>query len=233
MKLKPLTLDWLADEMEAGRRYSFSRWGDGEWAAMLGDYGPNADGVNLSEKMGRALREVVGRQRPYLHGMLPVALRVYGEQIEEYWQEQELWRDCWYQGEVLLEGMLTGNLLPLLNQLRQRRVLYVGPQYCRQVKQFLSLSGFVGVHGSEAFDDRARILTSVLMAIGGLDIEVVCYSAGPASNWLIAEIYEVVEGKVWQLDFGSMWDGFFGVSSRSYIKNGGINWEALADVYKY
>ena len=70
------------------------------------------------------------------------------------------------------------------------------------------------------------IVEMARIAIDELDIEFVGYSAGFLSNLVIDDLF-VAYSHLFQVDFGSMFDGYFGRVKRSYIKS--VDWNELLE----
>jgi hypothetical protein len=221
MKRTPLSITFFIEQLQQNKPFSFARFGDGEFMPVFGSYGKNADGVMLDKGLGKQLKAVLRANKPYYKGLLRIALTHYKPQIEAQYNHIN-----WHNGDMLLHEIIAGNGLPLLKELRQKRILYVGPKHCRSVSKLFSYETYIEVEGSSAHKNSK--VEEILTAVRKYNIEVIGYSCGPASNIWIDRIYGNVE--VTQIDFGSVFDGFFGVNSRSYQKE--IDFDKLLKLYK-
>ncbi|MBP8137467.1 MAG: hypothetical protein KAY61_04620, partial [Candidatus Eisenbacteria bacterium] len=59
IRYEDLPLEAFVTPLEKGEPYSFTRFGDGEWYAILGAPGANADGHQYFPQLGSDLREVL------------------------------------------------------------------------------------------------------------------------------------------------------------------------------
>ena len=77
--------DYLPDPFEDicrmlrnGEAFSFSRFGDGEFAAIFGVEGANVDGHRFFPDLGMKLKEIVESKPDYLMGLQTQALLAHG-----------------------------------------------------------------------------------------------------------------------------------------------------------
>lgn len=229
--LRPLSLQMFVDMLARNEHFSFARYGDGEWLAILGRHEiPNANGCAYTEGLVQALRTVIKNRNPYYRAILRIAYRNFGDEIKDYLLKEDAVMS-WYRGDVILDQSLKGNLFPLIQQLRKKRVLYVGPAHCQRLGENLfQCRAFVQPPPHDAFDKRQEIVRQVLHYVHKHNIEVIGWSSGLATKVFIDDVWMMLGNEVTQIDFGSMWDGYFGVKSRSYIKNGRVLFEDLLAV---
>jgi len=216
----PLPLRTLTEHLKQNKPFSLSRWGDGELAAMFSNNIINADGVKLDRGLGKQLKAVLRQNNPYYHGLLRIGIKAYSKQLELTYKDFQ-----WHNGDKLLHEFLKGKGKPFIEQLRTKRILYVGPNHCRQIP-FFDYVDYIEV-GSQAHKDSK--VDSILRSVRKHNIELIGYSAGPASNIWINTIYNELKETATQVDFGSLFDGFLGIRSRSYMHN--INFEELKELY--
>jgi hypothetical protein len=236
--------------------FSFARYGDGEWLTIMGFLGMrNSNGCTFTRELRDGLLGVLRDANPYYHAILRVALgskRAIDEEgnlhvfkgrqkIAEFLKEV----DCkieWIGGDVFLERSLKGQLFPLIKQIRERRVLYVGNRQLRGLnmkgKRFFPYVSYIPVPPQNSITAREEIVMQVLRDIQSYNIDFVGWSAGLATKVMINDVYNETGGEITQVDFGSMFDGYFGPlphlkdqrGSRSYIRKGNYDWEALRQV---
>lgn len=221
MKRIPLSIEWFTNQLKENNNFSFARYGDGEFAAVFDDYITNADGVKIDAGLGKQLRAVLRQNQPYYHGLLKIAMTAYSNKIKENYNHIQ-----WYNGDLLLGQFLEGKGKPLIQELRKKRILYVGGSHCRGLNQgFFDYVHFIEVPKSTAHkEDKSQ---EIIKAVKDYHIDVVGYSAGMASNIWINNVYSELKTDITQIDFGSLWDGFMGRVSRSYIKSDKVDWNEL------
>lgn len=220
LPIRKLSLAGVIEQVRDGEPLIYPRWGDAEWHAVLGEYGrTNQNGCLIGAGVGVALREVLRRQSPYPHGILRIARRTHGRRLIEYLAQREI-RIDWVGGDLLLDATLRGRLWPLIQVLREKRILYVNAGYLRQLEdEWFPLAGFVEIPPQNAIRARKVIVRSVLELAAEREADLIGWSAGMHAKAFIDDVYQQ-NPEIHQLDFGSMWDGFFGVKSRSYIRRG-------------
>jgi hypothetical protein len=251
MQIKPLPLKWFVNQLKDGQPFTFARYGDGEWLTILGFYGmKNSNGCTFTEALSDDMRVVLKRQNPYHHAILKIARRErpvpfngvptpYGGPVIDQWLVDNDISLDWYNGDVLLEESLKGNLFPLIEQIRERRVLYVGNERLRGLnmrgKGFFPYYAYVEPPPQNAHKMKDRLLKLIFRAIKRHKIDFIGWSSGLAGKVLIDEVY-MRYPEITSLDFGSLFDGYFepmdnvmAGGSRSYIRKGRHDWGELLE----
>lgn len=227
-KLKRYPLAYYVDMLKRDAPFGFARYGDGEWLTILGEYGrKNSNGCTFTKELSDALRQVLRNNNDYEHSILKIARRKLGDRIKNFLSEGGLDVE-WTIGDTFLEMSLKGKLWPLVAHLRQKRIVYVGPEHLRTLnKTFFRIENYVTVPPRNAITERDTIVPAILRAISLADAQVVGFSSGLHSKVFIDDVWMATKGFVTLIDFGSMWDGYFSVKSRSYIRKGSHNWSKL------
>ena len=252
MNIKPLPLNWFVNQLKDNIHFTFSRYGDGEWLTILGFYGKrNSNGCTFTKELSNDMRAALHRHNSYHHAILKIARRErsvpykgesvpYGGSVIDKWLSDNNITLDWYNGDVLLEESLKGKLFPLIEQIREKRVLYIGNHRLRG----LSMKGkgfFPYVSYVEPPPQNAHLVINDLIAkistlIQKHKIDFVGWSSGLAAKVMIDEIY-MRYPKITQIDFGSMFDGYFRpmqnvspLGSRSYIRKGRYDWNNLLEL---
>lgn len=214
MNLYAPGLQWYVDKLRNGERFSFARYGNGEWDCILNLYHRTRSGSqrftpDLREALTKSLTHPAGvftalQSTSYLErlGLLPKA---------EAWCGQNDVRTTWHDGEVFTRASRSGKLYPLIEALRMQRVVVVGPRWLMKLP-FASV--FVAVPTRDCWT-QADALEAQLR---GLQNVVVAFSAGPAAKVLIHRLAPAIGKHSWLIDFGSLWDPYCGVKSRTYHK---------------
>lgn len=252
MRIKKYALSHYVSLLEKREPFSFARYGDGEFLVILGFVGiKNSNGCTFTQALRDDLLDVLRDASPYHHGMLRVALsfkRVPDAtgKIHEFKGRERISKfledmDCqikWVGGDILLENALKGNLFPLIQQIREYRVLYVGNERLRGINMrgagFFPYVSYIEVPPQNTHTVKDQIVRRVLDAIQTHRIDFVGWSSGLAAKVMINDVYKSTGGQVTQIDFGSIFDGYFSPlshirkgGSRSYIRSGGYDWEDL------
>jgi hypothetical protein len=129
----------------------------------------------------------------------------------------------WYWAEAIHEASMAGQLAPLVNALRTRRIVYIGPAHLRGMARWLPIADFVEVPLATAWENVGAIEAVARAAIRGGDCVLV--SAGPAAKVLIDRLSDL---GATMLDVGSVFDMYVGRPSRSGPKR--LTAQQLADL---
>jgi hypothetical protein len=229
-----LPVEWFTNSLHDGKPFSFARYGDGEWRAIIGGKYlglKNSNGCTFSEKLSNALRTVLRNNKPYMHGILRIAINQHRKEIEQY----ILKNDCkvdWYKGDKLLEESLKGNIFPFVRELRERRLLMVGQQFLRELGPmgFFKPVTFVHTPPSNAIEHKKEILGKIRSTINQYNIDTILWSSGLHTKVFIDDLYDDIGNGITMIDCGSMWDGYMRIPSRTYIRRGHVDWDGLVAV---
>ena len=225
---------YYTERLKRGEPFSHARYNDGEWLTLLGYYTfKNSNKCTFEKPLSVAMIQALKNNRPYDHALLSHALWRYGLHIKEFLEKHKI-RVKWVKGDVILNGMLRGRLFPMFEQIRNYKVLYVGPIHTQNLDKFFPLVDHVLPPPQNAHRDKKRILAEVMMKVERHSINFIGWSSGLASKVFIDDVFDMTGGEVTQIDFGSSFDGFFRPlkhvkpgGSRSYIRKGSYNWDEL------
>lgn len=249
MIIDPLSLNWFVNQLKDNNPFTFARYGDGEWLTLLGFYGMrNSNGCTFSKPLSDDMRAVLYRQNDYQHAILKIARRErpvpfqgkptpYGGQVIEQWLQDHQIDMPWYDGDVLLEESLAGHLFPLIEQIREKRVLYVGNHRLRNLNMrgvgFFPYVSYIEPPARDTHQVMDRLLRDIYRAIRRNKVDFIGWSSGLAAKVMIDKVFMRFP-EVTQIDFGSQFDGYFSpmshvspLGSRSYIRKGKYDWEEL------
>lgn len=200
------TIKHYTELLNSNTPFAFSRYGDGEWLAILGaNKGANVDGQRYTPELTAALRDSLNmRDEMFFHALNPVAWRVGRERIQNYMWDNGLVID-WHPGDVFLQASIDGELNPFVKALRQRNVCYVGPSYLKGfAREQLNVNAYITVPESNSFDVWPQICASVLDRVE----DVVLFSAGMATNVFVDRVWRISKGSKTLIDLGSLWEGY-------------------------
>lgn len=249
MDVIPLNLSWFVNNLKNNIPFTFARYGDGEWLTILGFYGMhNSNGCTFTKELSDDMRAALKRQNPYHHSILKIARRErpvpydgkmlpYGGPVIQQWLDDNNITMPWYDGDILLEESLRGRLFPLIEQIREKRVLYVGNHRLRGINMkgrgFFPYISYIELPVQNAHLVMDDLLLSIYREIRKNKIDFIGWSSGLAGKVMIDEVY-MRHPEITQVDFGSMFDGYFRpmenvhpLGSRSYIRKGTHDWDAL------
>lgn len=205
-------LDWYIDKLQAGERFSFVRYVDGEWGCILGTRDKTCSGhqrftPDLRIALAETLRRAHGGNcyvalNPQARVMRPMMAHVAG------WLERNAPGLTWHHGKVFHQASLDGRLPELVEAMRSQRVVVVGPRWLRGlpfVDEFIEAPAH---HAWDAYD-------AIYVQAAEVRDAVVCVSMGVPAKVLIHQLYRALGEHSWLLDMGSVWDPYFGRESRS------------------
>ena len=85
--IETVPVEHFTRKIEEKERFTFSRYGDGEWFAILGKGGQNCDGVKYTLPLTNALAATIiypHDDEHYYYGMLKIALKVLWNNIRRF-----------------------------------------------------------------------------------------------------------------------------------------------------
>jgi len=226
MELTPLALEEIVGRLKAHEPFMLTRYGDGEWLAVLGEapdfrWGPRPRENNpvypgLPEAMRKALTEqkpgpdvymtmhVDGNTITERRGMLP---RV------EAWLAENAPDLTWYDGALVFDDALeAGELFPFVEALRGLNVALIGPPHLERMVPLLEAEAHLEIPQVDAFAAYDEIRD---MALNLSEMDVIAISAGIMSEVLVPDLWRKFGGNVTVIDVGSLWDLFCNAPSRS------------------
>lgn len=221
-------LDFFQGKVERNEPFAFPRYGDGEFASILGFPGKNCDGVRYTTDLQNALSETLRYPHlddSYYYGLLAIAIRFFKPYIEKFVVMNNL-DILWTEATFLVAANRHGKLKDFLHVLQTRPMIYVGPEYLKNFSKKLGLRvvTYVEVPPVTAFEAREDIVNKVLVYADTADF--IGFSAGPATKWLIWSLFPDLGETHTLFDFGSIFDGYVGRPSRKYQRRD--TWSGIA-----
>jgi hypothetical protein len=214
VRVARMPLSYYVSMLAAGMPFSFSRFGDGEWNAILGKPGENCDGHAFFPELGADLREALVSHRPYLYGMQYRAIRDMGTAIRAFLVQSGV-TVPWQDADVFQYANNEGTLFPLVKQLRSMKVVVIGPAYLRAMSDILfPCDHFIDIPPKNCYLSREDIERRIRACYENSGPAVFAFSASMTTNVLIHRLFPLMGSSSWLIDFGSLWDVYVGVKSR-------------------
>ncbi len=211
----PTPLSVITDPLVQGKNVSLIRYGDGEWAAMLGYDGGNCDGHSYGGGLGDALLDTVRKPVNALYGMQRFAVKNMGRFINGLITKEKI-SIPWINAEVLQQANMEGELYPLIKILRHRECVVIGPNHIREaVADLFNPAHFIEIPAKNCFEARDSIEKEILLYGEGKSGVIYLFSASMAANVMIHNLFPILGENNSLLDVGSLWDVYGGVKSRS------------------
>lgn len=221
ISIRRIPLYWFVDKLETDSSFAFVRYGDGEFQAILNWTGQTSDGQRYGPALQQALAQTLLEPRPYHYAIGPIAIRSHGPDIETWLNTHQV-QINWLDTETFALASVQGELAPLIQALDQHRVLYVGTRHLAGLSRAFRSFRFFECSGNNAFGQVEEIRKWIIERAKPSD--VVGLSCGPAAKVLIHRLYPDLDC-VTLIDFGSVFDPYFGMRSRSYMRR--ADWTLL------
>ncbi len=209
---------WIAKRIP----FAFSRWGDGEWSAVLGRGKCNTDKQFYTPELRADLARVLEDRPAYLLGLQPAAVRLLGAEIAAWLAARGFW-PVWDDSDVWHRASKRGDLGSLVKALQGRSVVMVGPARLRALGLF-PVAAFVEIpeHGAHGTMTAMRSSLAAALERVGPD-PVVALAAGMCANILIHDYcghapVAIAPPRTTWIDFGAVWEPYVGVANRTYHK---------------
>jgi len=208
-------LQWYVDKLNNGERFTFTRYGNGEWDCIFDLYPRTRSG---SQTFNPAFRRALTASLTEHHGgrnyvaMQSVSFLARVKLLPhiEPWVSANVPDLQWHDGEVFAKASRNGGLYPFVEAICKHKIVVVGPQHLLSLP-FARL--FVPVKLHNCWDDVDKLTD----ALGVHSNSVILFSAGPTTKVLIHRLYPALKSS-WLIDCGSLWDVYCGVNSRRYHK---------------
>lgn len=200
--------------------FTLVRYGDGEFACILGKPGENCDRSEYFAELSIGLQNTLISPHgyPFHYGMVRIATKMYEKEINRYILENNA-NGAWCDGTIFVDTSRAGKLFPLIHALRYKKMIYVGPEHLRKINTVgIPYEYFVQVPEINCWLRRNTITALIKAAVKTIKPDIICFSAGLLTPVLIYDLYELYENKLTMVDIGSLFDPFVGKKSRKYMK---------------
>jgi len=207
-------LQFYVDKINGGESFSFNRMGNGEWDCILNLYHKTRSGSQVfTPELREEMAKVVTNRhidKNYLLAIqnLPYLLKIDKLRHIEPWLAK-IPAIQWHMGDVFHRASRDGEFAPMIQALKKRRVIMVGPPWLMTLP-FSSV--FVPVIEKDCWIE----VDSLTERLSGFRDAVISFSAGPTAKVLIHRLFPIIGKSCSMIDFGSLWDPYCGVNSRSY-----------------
>jgi hypothetical protein len=223
MKLLQPGLQYYAKRIEDNEPFTFIRYGDGEWAAILNESRQRTGSGSHSlkfPKMQQALRRSL-TECPHNENYIVALRQTAMKSAINQWIAQNAnglnWHDC----TVFYKASKKGRLYPFVKAVKESALplVVVGPRWLRKLSRVFKGMTFVEIPPRDCWKKHDEIVTRTLaVANGGAIISI---SAGPPAKVFAWRLYKEFEQRGQHnfiLDLGTLWDPYCGKRSRQYMK---------------
>jgi hypothetical protein len=218
-------LNYYVNMLKSGQLFTFSRYGDGEWNAILGVEGANCDGHPYFPELGEELRASIIKRQNFFYALQPRAIRSMRKELQQFLSINHI-KLAWHNADVFHDSNKHGRLFSLIDTLRSMNVIVVGPAQLRKIKEnVFDYKDFIEIPTQNCYLAKNEIRESVLKMVSRYERPVFAFSASMATKVLIYELFPLIGSDCWLIDFGSLWDVYVGNKSRNvYLKR---DWEKI------
>lgn len=215
MTIAHVSLETICARLNAQHPFAFTRWGDGEWQAILGRQGETCDHQPYSPALQWDLTRVLESRPSYVLGLQRYAVARFGGEIRQWLEARQL-ELPWIDADVFHRASRDGTLEPFLLTLRRRAVVLVGPSYLLNLGLFARLA-HVQVPERDGYASYTSLrdhVRSTLLPFCS-DRVVVVVSAGPTAKILIHDLQAEYPQHAF-VDVGALWEPYVGKITRTY-----------------
>lgn len=219
LKIHQTPLSYYVGRLQANDPFAFVRYGNGEWDGILGTRdrtGSGSQQLNISDlRQGLQYSLKCGYDSDhYLVGMQGHMRKRTGLwRMTQQWLRLHAPNIVWHDADVFHHSSSRAQLWPLIKELRKKPLVFIGPHFLRKIASQLPYVGFVEVRKRDCYQDITKIYKAVLAQKSPA---VFCFSSGPTTKILIAKLFPTLGTENFLIDFGSLWDIYCGVKSRTY-----------------
>lgn len=218
-------LTYYISLMKKAKPFSFSRFGDGEWSAILGHRGENCDGHTYFPQLTTQLRKTLENPFNYDYAIQSYALSSLGRSLAKFIRNHRI-TISWHNANLFHYANKKGVLYPFIKQLREMQVVLVGPAYLRKLNDtVIHYQHFIEIPTRNCFLACDSIITEIKKIAKPNSRLVFALSASMASNVIIHELYPLLGKSHWFLDLGSLWDVYLGIKSRGVYQT--LDWQPI------
>jgi hypothetical protein len=207
--------DVMCEQLAERTNFSFSRFGDGEWSAVLGKTGQNCDSHRYYPELSLALAFVLLQPQRYNIGMQPKAMRDMPDEITS-WCKKHTCEIEWCDADIIHDASIEGRLDEMWKAMRGRKKILVGPNHLKPLANRMG-AAYVFVPDRNCFKWQTTIYSDLLSE---LDKDcVVLYCASMLTELLIDKAHADYGDTITQIDIGSAFAPYCGVSQRRYHRD--------------
>lgn len=199
--------------------FSFSRFGDGEWTAILNlDAKENCDGHQYFNDMGEQLKHAFTSSGGYYKGIQPLAWRTMSSNILPLSLPII---DSYFNADIFHKASEYQLIQPFFDALNTREVVLVGPSYLSAQNQ-IKIKKHIPIPLKNCWLDAENILKSVRKYLDNESVEktsvVVLFCASMAANVFVDILHKQYRNQHSFLDVGSLLDPYANINTRGYHK---------------
>jgi hypothetical protein len=216
-----LPVDHYLQLIKDNKPFSFSRFGDGEVLCMFHDDKiiVNADGSHFIDELVEPMKRIFINQYDYYHCLLQCSFMLKGDIFEDF-----INTTCpdmpFYWGELFYSYLEVVNIV---NVISPHKPCFIGGPHIKNLRYMIGINdiNFIEIPSVDAFKKFDDILNSIKKEYekGG---RMFCFCAGYSTKILIDTLFPIIGHDAFMIDFGSAFDPYCGILSRSGHQSDGF-----------
>ena len=191
-----LSFDEICKKVREGEHFSFARYGDGEFAAIMGTDGVNTDGHPYCSEMGKELWTTFQKAK-YFTAVHQGRMN-WRETYKLLKAEKETRR--FVSNAVFHCATRDGLFDQFWDALKGKRVVIIAPKYIRS-QIVVNASKFIEIPGRETYSHLSQIKSDLDQFDFTDSVCLIC--ASMTAPLIVDYLHETYENKATFIDFGS------------------------------
>jgi hypothetical protein len=223
-----LPVEYYLDLIRENKPFSLSRFGDGEILCMfhVNFMKQNCDGSRFIDELIEPMKQIFRNQYKYFHCLLDCSfdpvLRKSNVPFRKF-IEATCPQMPFFNGEIWQAISFSGRITELTNVLAPYNPCFIGAEH---IEKLVYIDGFekmmlIEIPQVDAFYQCDSIYESILKTYAEGQ-HMFCFCAGYTTKILIDRLFPVIGHDAFMIDFGSVFDPYCGVLSRSGMINHGF-----------
>jgi hypothetical protein len=217
------SFEYYFDKIKNNEHFKYSRYNDGELIAIIGKtpYNANCDGHQYFPQMSIELKqallnykfseEYVLESFDYWYNLLPHVKNILNE-LKAINPELTFLHTDFIR---ITHEQNPNNFFRLLNELKTKNLVIIGPQYLNELKKFFYFK-YIEIPLKNCYLTKDDVITSIQNINVGSDNNYYLFSASMPTKIIIEAFKD--DNKNTYLDWGSVWDTFFVSSKYNFIR---------------
>lgn len=225
-------------QIRDNKPFSFARYGDGEVILMFNHPSVSNRNIGNLQKAVEPMMNIFRNQYKYYHCLLRCTFDIapcFGSGLGETFKDF-LSKVCpempFYDGEFWQDLSFCGEIERLTSVLDKHYPIFIGGKHLENLKYLNGLTNLnnIVVHDRKAWDDYSAIKDEIIRKIE-LGYRMFCFSMGYPGKIMIDDLFPAYGDKCFFIDFGSLFDPYCGILSRSGMKH--VGWQKFQPFTKY
>ena len=212
-------LDLIRNE----KPFSFARYGDGEMILMFNYISVMDRNIGDLTKAIEPMKQIFRNQYEYYHCKLNCtfhehSLKCFNVKLDDVFDfmGEVCPNMAFYNGEIWQDLSFDGKIEEITKVLNPYVPVFIGGKHLQNLQHINGITNMdlIAVNDRKAWDDFDLIKEQIREKIDN-GSRMFCFSMGYPGKIMIDELYPETKDKCFMIDFGSLWDPYCGILSRS------------------